>query len=62
MGGVFRLILPEMICTALISLDFERADYKKIIVVNKWLFLISPLLDLYGVVSKLQLCGIINVS
>lgn len=62
MGGVFHLILPEMISTALMPLDFERADYKKIIVVNKCLFFMSPLLDLYGVVPKLQLCGIINVS
>lgn len=35
MGGVFHLILPEMISAALMSLDFERADDKKIIVVNK---------------------------
>lgn len=29
MGGVFHLSLPEVISTALMPLDFERADYKK---------------------------------
>lgn len=28
MGGVFHVILTEMISTALMSLDFQRADYK----------------------------------
>jgi hypothetical protein len=58
MGGVSRRILSEMVSSWWLWILNEWIT--KIIVINKCIFLIWLMLGVHGV-SKLPLCGIINV-
>lgn len=60
MGGVFHLILTEMVSTAW-RFWILNEQITKIVVVNKWIFLFWLMRGVHGV-SELWLCGVINVS